>query len=197
VSVEIFTQTPEKQAIIRHLSDGDSSTVFAGESGWFALPGHPARDMHGADLEAARMDADLQFPLHIRQYYRELRIEYPEVISGREAYVLYGIHEDQPVAKLYFDEQSGLLLRVVRYAESPLGLNPMEIDYADYREVDHFKVPFRVTFSQPGSMTIFQIENVQQNVPIDNAKFGKPVSNSAPASSIPPKQFQQEHRSPE
>jgi photosynthetic reaction center cytochrome c subunit len=197
VSVEIFTETPEKQAIVRHLSDGDSSTVFDGESGWFTLPGNAARDIQGADLEAARMDADLQFPLHIRQYYRELRIEYPEIIAGRLAYVLYGIHEDQPAAKLYFDEQSGLLLRVVRYAESPLGLNPTEIDYADYREVDHLKIPFRVTLSQPGSMTIFQIENVQQNVPIDNAKFSKPVSNSAPPSSVPPKQFQPRHRSPE
>jgi photosynthetic reaction center cytochrome c subunit len=192
VNVEIFT-TPGKQAIVRHLSGGDSSTVFDGQSGWFTLPGRAARDLHGADLEAARMDADLQFPLHLRQYYPELRIEYPEIISGREAYVLYGIHEDQPAAKLYFDEQSGLLLRVVRYRESPLGLNPMEIDYADYREIDHLKISFRVTFSQPGSTTIFQIENVQQNVPIDNARFSKPVSNSLPASSISPKQFQQKH----
>jgi len=182
VSVEIFTQMPEKQAIVRHLSNGDSSTVFDGQAGWFAVPGRPARDMCGAHLEAARMDADLQFPLHIRQYYQELRIEYPEIISGRAAYVLYGIHEDQPATKLYFDEQSGLLLRAVRYAESPVGLDPTEVDYADYREVDHLKIPFRVTFSQPGSTTIFQIENVQQNVPIDNAKFTKPVSNSAPAS---------------
>jgi photosynthetic reaction center cytochrome c subunit len=197
VNIEIFTQTPEKQAIVRHLSDGDSSTVFDGQSGWFTLPGRAAQDMRGAELEAARMDADLQFPLHIRQYYRELRIEYPEIISGREAYVLYVIHQDQPAAKLYFDEQSGLLLRVIRYGESPLGLNPMEIDYADYREIDHLKIPFRVTFSQPASMTIFQIENVQQNVPIDNAKFSKPVSNSAPASSVPPKQFQQKHGSRE
>ncbi len=197
VSVEIFTQSPEKQAIVCHLSDGDSSTVFDGQSGWFAVPGRPALDMHGVDLEAARMDADLQFPLHIRQYYRELRIEYPELISGREAYVLYGIHKDQPATKLYFDEQSGLLLRVVRYAESPLGLNPTEIDYADYREIDHLKVPFRVKTTEPERTTILQISNVQQNVPIDNSKFTKTGSNTIPASPIPTKQSQQKHRSPE
>jgi photosynthetic reaction center cytochrome c subunit len=196
-NIEIFTQTPEKQTIVRHLSNSDSWTVFDGQSGWFAISGSPARDMLATDREAARMDADLQFPLHIRQYYRELRIEYPEIISGREAYVLYGTHEDQPATKLYFDEQSGLLLRVVRYAKSPVGLDPTEIDYADFREVDHLKVPFRVTTSQPRSTTIFQIQNVQQNVLIDNAIFGKPVSNSAPASSVPRKQSQQNHRSPE
>ena len=120
-----------------------------------------------------------------------------EIVSGREAYVLYGIHEDQPAAKLYFDEQSGLLLRVVRYAESPLGLDPTETDYADYREVDHLKIPFRVTTSQLRGVTTFQVENVQQNVPIDNAKFAKPVSNSAPTSSVPRKQSEQNHRSPD
>lgn len=196
VSMEIFTQTPEKQAIVRHLPGGDSSTVFDGQAGWFAFPGHPVRAMLGADLEAAGVDADLQFPLHIRQYYRELRIEYPEIISGREAYVLYAVREGQPATKLYFDEQSGLLLRVVRYAESPLGLDPAEIDYADYRAVDHLKVPFRVTFSQPGSTTIFEIENVQQNVAIDSARFIKPLSNFAPASSIPSKQSRQKLSNP-
>ena len=34
---------------------------------------------------------------------------------------LSGTNEGQPPVKLYFDEQSGLLLRLVRYADSPLG----------------------------------------------------------------------------
>jgi photosynthetic reaction center cytochrome c subunit len=186
VSVEIFSKSPEKQAVVRHLPDGDSSTIFDGHSGWFVLPNRPSREIHGADLEAARIAADLQFPLHIRQFYPELRVEYPEVLSGREAFVLYGIRTGEPATKLYFDEQSGLLLRMVRYAESPLGLDPYEIDYADYRDVDDVKIPFRVTFSQPGGTTIVHIENVRQNIPIDDAKFAKPLSARAPSSSISP-----------
>ncbi|MGC1415343.1 MAG: c-type cytochrome [Candidatus Acidiferrum sp.] len=183
VSVQLFTRAPEKQALIRHLPGGESATVFNGESGWFEIPGRPTREMHGADLEAARMDADLQFPLHIRRWFPELRLEYPETIAGHRAYLLLGIREGQPPTKFYFDEESGLLVRLVRYAESPLGRDPTQIDYADYREVDGAQIPFRVTLSQPGATSTMQVQDVQQNVPIDDAKFAKTPWSRSRASS--------------
>jgi photosynthetic reaction center cytochrome c subunit len=127
------------------------------------------------------MDADMHFPLHIQQMFPELRVEYPEKIGDREAYVLFGTREGQPPAKFCFDEQSGLLVRLVRYAESPLGRNPTQIDYADYREVDGVQVPFSVTLSQPGTTSAIQMDEVRQNVPIDDAKFAKPPSNRTTA----------------
>jgi hypothetical protein len=188
VRVEIFTQVPEHQAVVRHLSEGDSVVAFDGHAGWIGIPGRPVREMHGADIQTARMDADLQFPLHIQQMFPELRVEYPERIGGREAYVLFCIRQDQPPVKLYFDEQSGLLVRVVRYEDSPLGLDPTQIDYADYRDVDGVQVPFRMTLSQPGSRSSIQLEEVRQNVPIDDAKFAKPPWDRSPTASVPSKQ---------
>ena len=69
--------------------------------------------------------------------------------------------------KLYFDEQSGLLVRLVRYAESPLGRAPTQIDYGDYRDVDGVETPFRWTVAQPDGSSTIQLEQVQQNVPIE------------------------------
>jgi hypothetical protein len=66
---------------------------------------------------------------------------------------------------------------LVRYADSPLGRNPSRIDYADYRDVDGVQVPFRVTVSQPGSTSTTQVKQLQQNVPIDEAKFAKPPAD--------------------
>jgi hypothetical protein len=174
-TIEIFTQAPDKQFIVRRMSSGESVvTTFDGQSGWSIAPGRPPREMHDADIAAASMDADLQFALHIQQIFPELRLEYPEKIADRDSYLLLAIREGQPPVKLYFDEQSGLLVRMVRYAETPLGRNPTQIDYADYREVDGVEIPFRVTTSQPASTLTIQFETVQQNVPIDPARFTKP-----------------------
>jgi hypothetical protein len=82
--------------------------------------------------------------------------------------------------KFYFDEQSGLLVRLVRYAKSPLGLDPTQIDYGDYREADDVEIPFRWTVAQAGGSSTIQLEQVQQNVPIDDAKFAKPEASEAP-----------------
>jgi photosynthetic reaction center cytochrome c subunit len=190
VGVEIFTQSPDKQAVIQHLPEGDSLTIFDGQAGWLVFPGRRTRAMQGAEIEAAQMDADLQFALHVQEMFPELYVEYPEKVAGREAYVLLCIKEGQPAAKLFFDEQSNLLLRVVRYADSPLGLNPTQIDYADYHDVDGVQVPFRVTFSQPGSSSTIQIEQVRQNVSIDDTEFAKPASDRSLAAPAPPGHFE-------
>jgi photosynthetic reaction center cytochrome c subunit len=115
-----------------------------------------------------------------REARPELRLEYPEKINDRDAYLLLALREGQPQVKLYFDEQSGLLIRMIRYAETPLGRNPNQIDYVDYRKVDCVEVPFRITTSQPENTSTFQFEEVRQNLPIDLAKFTKsqPVSPS-------------------
>jgi photosynthetic reaction center cytochrome c subunit len=172
--LEIFTKTPNKLALVYHYPKGDSITVFDGHAAWLSTKGHPARDLHGADLDAATLDADLQFPLHIRQYYSELHVEYPEKISERETYVLLCVREGQPPAKFYFDAQSGLLVRVVRYKESAIGLDPQQIDYSDYRTVGGVQMPFRITISEPMSNATILIDEVQENAPVDEVKFSRP-----------------------
>ena len=108
--------------------------------------------------------------------FPELRLEYPEIIEGREAYVLLGVRDGHPAVKFYFNEQSHLPLRVIRYSESPLGFNTSRIDYADYRDVDGVQVPFRVVLTQPKSSSTIQFEEIIHNVQIDPAKFAKPPS---------------------
>jgi photosynthetic reaction center cytochrome c subunit len=174
---EIYTELPEKRTFVRHRTGGDTISTYDGQTGWYGVSGRPTREMDGVHMETARMEADLHFPLHIQQAFPELRVEYPEKIGDREAYVLVGIGVDQLPAKLYFDEASGLLVREVLYTDSPLGLDPAQIDFADYRAVAGVQVPFNVTKSQPRGRSTFQANDVHYNVPIDAAKFAKPFSN--------------------
>jgi photosynthetic reaction center cytochrome c subunit len=175
-SLEIFTKGPNKQAVIRHYLEGDSVTVFDGHAAWFSIHGRPSRELHGADIEAAGLDADLQFPLHIRLYYSELHVEYPEKIGERDSYVLVCVREGRPAAKLFFDAHSSLLVRLVRYKESALGLNTEQIDYSDYRDVEGVQVPFRTVISGPTSISTIQMDEMQQNTPVNDTKFSRPPS---------------------
>lgn len=175
VRFEVFSRNPDEQVVVHHFPAGDNTTVFTGHEGWSHAPGRPLREMQAADLDAAQMDADLQFPLHIKRLFDDLRVEYPEKIGDREVYVVSGTREGQPLVTLYFDEQSGLLVRLVHYAQSPLGRVPTQVDFGDYRNVDGLNIPFRWTVAQPGEGSTMQMEHVQQNVPIDEAKFAKPA----------------------
>jgi hypothetical protein len=69
----------------------------------------------------------------------------------------------------------------VRYTDTPIGRNPTQIDYADYREVDGVKVPFRWTLARVNGRFTIQIQEATQNVPIDDAKFAKPAAPRNPS----------------
>jgi hypothetical protein len=101
-------------------------------------------------------------------------VQLGEKISSRDTYLIIGEREGQPPIKLYLDIESGLLLRLVRYAESPLGRLPTQVDYADYRDANGVKIPFRWTLARPGNRFTIQVDDLQQNVPVDDAKFTPP-----------------------
>jgi hypothetical protein len=63
----------------------------------------------------------------------------------------------------------------------------MQIEYGDYREVEGVKVPYLLTFTEPGSSYSIQIEQVRQNVPIEAGKFARPSLSGPSDSSRAPK----------
>jgi len=79
-----------------------------------------------------------------------------------------------PPVRLYFDKESGLLIRLVRYVQTPLGRNPVQIDFADYRDAAGVKVAYRWTIARPSGRFTIQADKVQENGPVDDAKFAMP-----------------------
>lgn len=73
-----------------------------------------------------------------------------------------------------------LLVRMVRYTNLPVGFIPTEIDYADYRDVSGVKIPFRVTKTWVDGRSVTELSSIQLNVPIDAAKFARPVPPALP-----------------
>jgi hypothetical protein len=70
-----------------------------------------------------------------------------------------------------------------------VGRSPFEVEYDDYRDTGSgVKIPFLVR-SVPGyplgattSRLTIKVEKVQDNAPLDDSKFVKPVSKPQPAS---------------
>ena len=160
--------------MIVHLPAGDSSTVFDSQNGWFRSSGGPIRDMSPADIEGARLDADLQFPINVRKAFQELKVIRTERINDRDSILLFAMNSSAPPLELYFDRQTGLLLRQLRFGSSPLGLNPTQIDYDDYKQVDGVQVPLHVVITRPNRTLDIHVLHVTHNVSIDDGKFARP-----------------------
>jgi photosynthetic reaction center cytochrome c subunit len=183
--VDIYAKAPDKRVSVMHMKDGESVTAYNGKVGWLSVPGH-VHMMNAQESFGAKMDADLMFPANVKGLYTKWETKPGEKFDGQETWLVIGENEGEPPLRLYLDQKTGLLVRLVRYVDSPLGYNPTQIDYADYRTADGVKVPYRWTVARPGNRFTVQVDELKQNVPVDEAKFVAPPPPGPPSASPPP-----------
>jgi photosynthetic reaction center cytochrome c subunit len=179
-SIEIFTKAPAQRTTIVHAAFGDSVRVYDGRAAWIASPDKPLplMPLTGGNLDGAKIEAMVAFPTQIKQAFAQWKVT-STGIDDREVRLLQGTNPRQPPMNFYFDD-SGLLVRLVRFADTAVGRVPTQIDYADYREVSGVKIPFRWTVTWTNGQSTTQLTEVQANVPIDSAKFARPAPAPPP-----------------
>jgi photosynthetic reaction center cytochrome c subunit len=203
--VEIDAKAPDKRATIilfkAETGRGDQIRVYDGRTGWVRTPLNVLGEFQltGSDLDGYRLDAQLSFPGQIKQILTNLKTGPPTTITDLPAPssqsslqadvtlgqshivdVVQGTGPRGMLVTLYFDKQTNLLIRELRYGNSPIGRVPTQIDYADYRDVNGIKLPFRLTYAWLDGRDSIVLNDIKTNVPIDDAKFAKPAPMKKP-----------------
>lgn len=179
VPVEIYAKAPGQRMMVVHTQNGDSTTTFDGNSGWVAAADKPVRLLPllaGSELDGARLDANLEFPGGIKQALTQWKVGFPiTTINDRTVNIVQGNGAGGSRIKLYFDDETGLLTRQVRYSGTVVGSVPTQIDYSDYSEVAGVKMPHTIVITWTGGQSKILLSEIQPNVAIDAAKFAKPA----------------------
>ena len=180
VPIEVFAKAPAQRTTIIHANFGDSVRVYDGREAWIAAADKPIplMPLTGGNLEGAKVEALVAFPAQLKQAFTQWRVSSAS-IDDHDVQVLQGINPRQPPVNFYFDE-TGLLVRLTRFVDTAVGRVPTQTDYADYRDVSGVKLPFKWTVTWTDGQSTAQLTEVQANVPIDAAKFGKPAPAPPP-----------------
>jgi hypothetical protein len=178
-AMEIFARAPGERTTIVHTLLGDSTTTIAGGTGWIAAPPTdkpvPLMWITGQELEGVRLEAELFFPARIKQALTKWRTGLPALLGDREVVTVQGDTASGGVATLCFDAETGLLVRLVRYTESPVGRLVTRVDYHEYRDVAGVKIPSRWTVSWLSGRSVFELTDVQPNAQVPPARFARPA----------------------
>ena len=185
VPVDIYAKAPNLRTTVVHLSSGDNIRTADGRNFWTTSAGTflpiPVLVMSGGELEGAKLDAALSFPGQIKQMLKDWRSNFPSTtIDDNDVEVVQGTGAYNTPVKFYFDKKSGLLVRLVRYTDTALGLIPSQTDYSDYREVSGVKMPFRWTVTWTDGRSTVELSDLRVNTPIDAAKFARPTPPRVP-----------------
>ena len=180
VPVDVYAKAPNQRSTIVHLDSGDNIRTFDGRNAWNTSAGTflplPVLELTNGEREGAELDAALAFPVQIKKLLKNWQTGFPPSrVDDNEVDIVQGTSASNTPVKFYFDKKSGLLIRIVRYTDTVLGLIPTQIDYSDYREVSGVKMPFHWVTTWTDGRSTTDLTSVQANVAIDAAKFAKPT----------------------
>jgi hypothetical protein len=175
--LEIYSRVGQRTTIVRTTA-GDNTTTYDGRSGWIAAPFRPVDvlALSPQEVDGLKLEADLAHPAGIKQALTNWRVGLATLIDDREVQIVQGTTARGGTATLYFDSETGLLLRHVRYNDSPVGRISRQVDYSDYRDVAGVKVPFKWTDTWLDGRDVVELTDVQPNANIDAARFNRPAA---------------------
>jgi len=177
-TIETFQKAPGQYLAVITTPDGVIYQGFNGSAGWTKTP-DGQRELGGAESARIKRQADFFKDLKLRDQYRQVSVSGTERIGNREAYVIEAQSLDNKAEKLFFDAQSGLLLRRIVFTDTVLGKNPEQTDFEDYREVDGVRLAFTVRVSSLDDNHFGTTRNfieVKHNVPVADVKFDIPAA---------------------
>lgn len=184
---ELYQTAPDKVYVVLNTpKQGVIERGFDGQVGWEKSQ-RGLRDLQGRELLQVKRNTDLFRDIKLQGQFTRISYGGKEKIDGKDVVVLRGIGIDGKGERLYFDAQTGLLVRRITSTPTMVGLIPEEMDYDDYRDVDGIKVPFTIRFLSVDSFfsTTRKLTEIKLNVPVDETKFKKPPA-PPPASSPNP-----------
>jgi hypothetical protein len=180
-NLEIAQAPPNKILLTATSPQGTQTRGYDGAKGWMQGPRGVA-ELSGDPLNQLLRWADFNWPLTLKSRFTATRLG-QEKIGDREVYVVTGQLSDTKRERLYFDVQTGLLMRDVVLEQSLIGNIPSQVDYEDYRDVGGVKLPFTVRLSlvDPWSSWTRKYSEIKADVPVDEKKFAMPAAATLPA----------------
>ena len=175
-AMETYQKAPNKYIAIINTPDGTIFQGFNGTTGWVKSP-QGQREMSAGELARIKRQADLLGDFKLRERYSAMSVVGREKIDDREAWVVEAQSADRRTEKLFFDIETGLLVRRTVLTQTRLGLDPEQTDFKDYTGVDGIMLPFTVITSYLDDShlgTTRKYIEIKQNVAIDDAKFEPP-----------------------
>lgn len=179
VSIETYRKAPDEAFAILHAQPADITEGFDGAQGWEREPNGEVRIDTGDELARVKQWASFYLGQQFKQDYSRMQVDGIEKIAGRDVYRVLAFWPAGGTDRLYFDAQSGLLLRIVHRIESPLGALPLQTDYEDYRDVNGVRIPFLIRVTRMEGATTYQWSQMQANVAVDDQIFQRPAEKPA------------------
>jgi hypothetical protein len=174
---EISVKAPSMKLTATRAGQNQNLVAYSGSDGWARGGNGNIRDLRREELDATRLEDAFNLPAQLAQLIMDPQVDHPEVVGTRELYVVSGRTENLPLVKLYFEKDTGMLVRLVYSIDTSFGPYPTQVDFRDFRDVDGRTVPYAWVVSQSrGREYTYAMQNVRA-AEVDDARFVRPAAS--------------------
>jgi hypothetical protein len=167
-------KAPDKLLSVTNLTGfGEIRQGYDGQVGWAKDPFQGLRELKGLELAAVRRGAVFD-TAERNKLYKKTAVVGRGKVGERGVYIIEATPAEGEPDKMYFDTESGLMLRMDVVVDGPQGRITSENYMEDYRAVDGIRTPHTVR-QVLGAITVIQrIESVEHDTALDDSIFKKP-----------------------
>jgi hypothetical protein len=175
IGYEVDQSGPDSVLAIMTTPQGVMERAFDGTVGW-EKSARGVRDLGGEEVGNLRRYPAFYTDLKLKEQFSRIGFGGKQKIDGRDVYALRATTTAGKRETLFFDVETGFLVRRTSSLATPIGNIPEQVDFSDYRDVDGLKLPFTIKVESVDSMNsvVRKFTEIKLNVPIDAKRFNKP-----------------------
>lgn len=171
---EIWQKMPNKMLVATTYSQAVVTEAFNGADAWKRSDKGEIR-LKADEIEQIRRNAELFASPDLQKAYSKIEFGFVDRLDGREVYQLRATTASGTRERLFFDVQTGLLVRRMSAVPTVLGNFVYQVDYSDYKDFGGVKLPATTRFAVPNISWTQKILEVKNNAAVDDAKFNTPT----------------------
>ena len=142
-----------------------------------AIRGAVVKD--GIERDDALRDAIFDRIAHWKDHLKSAECVGTRDVNGKPAYRVVATPKSGTPQTLYFDKDTGLLVRTETTVNSAAGAVPVVAEPGDFRKVDGIMVAFTSRMQVMGQERVVTIEKVEHNVALPADRFALPAEIAA------------------
>ena len=176
IAYEVSQSGPDSVLAVLNSPAGVFERGFDGTIAW-EKSSRGIRDLSAPEVYYLRRYPDIYKDLKLKEQFTRLTFGGKPKVDGRDVYVIRGTTASGRRETLFFDVETGFLVRRTTSMTTPVGTIPEQVDFADYKDVDGLKLPFtiRVSAVDPNYSVVRKFTEIKLNVPLDAKIFNKPA----------------------
>lgn len=161
--------------------------AYDGKTGWQVDPTQgrkQAQLMSADDSKSLVVDADMDGPLvNYKQKGHTAELVGHDPVEGTDCFKIKLTLKNGDIRYYYLDADSFLEIKLETQTSIRGSIQESETYFGDYEKVDGLYYPFAIETGQKGdpNRVRLNIDKVEHNVPIDDARFAVPPTTAPPA----------------